>query len=474
MKFQDARQDAPIPLTGLPGGPVLARSPILTYILEGGRLTGVRLQFALSPEDWSRVDEAGAFGLSPEERHPPGQVPDATRSVQLECSLDKALLPSFGGDYSTPDDALEALAQSPSSGGIFAHAAWPALAVMQSKPEDPELSTGFSTIRYGREPSPPAPEPDMSPELSAFLDTLGDHESYKMTYPIHWFSRLNEADQEVALERLRERVTDHDDVKAGITLAEIGDFTFTRSLEALADRLDGEGDRTVLSAAIGRMIPGDPDAVRELADQLDAEGRFTRIAAASSLAEHKTSVARRALIGALSDPAGEVRLAAYQAFLEQLDLTPLTENAEGRTEPKSPLKVLEQRVINDLEAVAGPARGHVVDLGIEIDIGSTPEELDLVYQPPASPVDRMQVARALMKTGQPLPMDRLGAAEGHDRAWIEALLLRRLSREVRDVRVPAACIALEVRGAEAAMRESAEDLPADHPFAEAVASALQG
>ena len=65
-------------------------------------------------------------------------------------------------------------------------------------------------------------------------------------------------------------------------------------------------------------------------------------------------------------------------------------------------------------------------------------------------------------------MELLATATGHDRAWVEALLLGRLKASIRDARAPEALHQLQVEGAHQAMAESVAELPETHPLYQAV------
>lgn len=293
--------------------------------------------------------------------------------------------------------------------------------------------------------------------LQSFLDTLGAGPAAEETYDLSLYEALDEADRAEADRELEARARRQRDVRAALTLAAVGADGAAEVVEDLAMAPVGDFARVLLARAAGRLRPG-VAVVPDLVVQLASPSKYARFGACKALAEHDVPMARSALRQALADAEPLVRTGAFNALVAMQGLESLTLDADGNDHILSPLRVLELRLRHALSSVATPARGQF----LRILDGETE---GLAYQPGTPPVDRRSVGRAIAKRAGPLPMDELLATTGHDRDWVEALLLARLSPEIGDERVVAALDALDVVGREDAFAEVRPSLDGDHPLA---------
>ena len=289
--------------------------------------------------------------------------------------------------------------------------------------------------------------------LSSFLETLGRGGSRQQTYAVDVVEGLSPLEKGQAVQALLERVEVHQDIRAALSLSALGVVVAAPAIEVLMKRRVGDADRAMLAGALATLEPESPSAIADLVVALTTSvSRVARLQAARSLEAHPCPAAQQALVSALSDEDRLVRAAAVHALVAHAGYLDFLDPKDEAREIRSPLNVLKLRILCSLETVAGPARRRLIKM--VTSTGTNAEELGIPYVPSNPPVDDRAIGRNVAKRSEPLDIPRLLALRGHDRSWVESLLLIRLAPTKSDVRAPAALLSLGVAEAQAAFDEA--------------------
>lgn len=269
--------------------------------------------------------------------------------------------------------------------------------------------------------------------LANFLAAM-EQPAREETYPLIWWRQLNPGEQRVVEDRLIRRAADQGDDRAMATLAAIGSQRALPELEKLAQEKGFIGANA--RRAVLKLQPN-PQNLQAVTTDLQKGSQQQRFTAARDLGQQPDDAALTALLQALEDPDSLVRMEAYEQILQKLGLTPLMQDARGQVVVQSPLARLNLLLGTELRTLYGPAAEEIRELA------RAQEHKKLQYVPGNHPELKQKLTDALGDADVPIPVQAIAQAQGHDRAWAEALLAAQLQPEVADVRVPQAFVDLK-------------------------------
>jgi len=303
--------------------------------------------------------------------------------------------------------------------------------------------------------------------LQTFLRSL-DHGAVRQdTYDLEHLTALTPAERTMAEDALLHRARRDHDRRAILSLAALRVFRAIPLLEAIAADPASPG-AVWANLALDRL--GADTAGRIARDALFAPSFIARFAAVHALRDHPRPHAIDALLACLHDPAPTLRSEAYASLLAALGLTPLARAADGQPAFNAPLERIHLLIASPLESLArrGAAEaGRIVRALID---GKTPQQLDLIYRPTAPADFGDALAAALLDPATPVPVERVRAATGHDRAWAETFLVAQLA--VSRPRVPAAIADLGLVWALDVLREARRATGKGDPYAAELDAAI--
>lgn len=316
----------------------------------------------------------------------------------------------------------------------------------------------------------PSCRDDMTTQaLQTFLRSL-DHGAVRQdTYDLEHLTALTPAERTMAEDALLHRARRDHDRRAILSLADLGVARAIPVLEAIAADSASPG-AVWANLALDRL--GADTTERIAHDALSATSFIERFAAVHALRNHPRPVAFNALVASLDDPTPALRSEAYAALLDAFGLTPLVRTADGQPEFNAPLERIHLLVASPLESLARRGADEAGRFVRGLIDGKTPQQLDLIYQPTAPADFGDALAAALLDPATPVPVERVRAATGHDRAWAETFLVAQLAPSVARHRVPTAIADLDMTWALDTLYEARRAFADGDPFAAELDSAI--
>lgn len=308
-----------------------------------------------------------------------------------------------------------------------------------------------------------------SQALQAFLRSLDHTAAQQDTYDLEHLATLTPAERMVAEDALLHRARYDHDRRAINSLAALRVTRAIPILEAIGNDPASPG-ATWANIALQRL--GTDTTQRIAHDALTATTFIERFAAVHELRTHLDADAIHALLVNLDDPTPTLRSEAYASLIEVLGLKPLTLTADGKPEFNAPLERIHLLVSSALETLARRGAAEVGLIVGELAAGRSPQELDLVYQPTEPPDFGDALAATMLDLSTPIPVDRVRAATGHDRAWAETFLVAQLAPSVARHRVPTAIADLDMTWALDTLHEARRAFADGDPFAAELDSAI--
>jgi len=303
--------------------------------------------------------------------------------------------------------------------------------------------------------------------LQTFLRSLDQGAVRQDTYDLEHLTTLTPTERTVAEDALLYRARCDHDRRAILSLAALRVSRAIPVLEAIARDPESPG-ASWANLALEQLGVG---RVAHIArDALSASPFIARFAAVHALRNHSAPVAIGALLDSLDDPIPALRSEAYAALLDALGLMPFARTPEGQPEFNAPLERIHLLIASALESLArrGAAEARSIVRGLAE--GRSPQQLDLVYRRTEPSDFGDALAAALLDMDTPIPVERVRAATGHDRAWAETFLVAQLA--VSRPRVPAAIADIGLTWALGALREAGHVLVEGDAYANELETAI--
>lgn len=298
--------------------------------------------------------------------------------------------------------------------------------------------------------------------LENFLHSLEHTPVQQDTYDLEHLAAVSPAERAIAEDLLMQRVRQNHDRQAINSLAALG---VTRAIPLLQDISQDPASTAAVWASLALAQLGVDVTARLARDSQCARTFPTRFAIAHALRNHRGPQVIEALLSRLDDPVATLRSEAYASLLDVLELTPLVRTAEGQPEFHAPLERIHLLVASTLSSLARLGVTEFRRIVAELVEGKTVLELDLPYRPSESAGFGESLARSVSDGTTALPIDRVRAATGHDRAWAETFLVAQLALGGSRSRVPAAIAELGLTWALDALREARHLHEEDDVFA---------
>lgn len=305
--------------------------------------------------------------------------------------------------------------------------------------------------------------------LQTFLYSLDRTPEQQDTYDLEHLPALTPIERAIAEDAILHRARHNHDRQAINSLAAL---RVTRAIPLLQSLGQDPASPVGTWANLALERLGIDVAGRLAHDAVSASTFIQRFAAVHALRNHSGPVVVDALLVNLDDPTPTLRSEAYASLLDVLALTPLARTADGQPEFNAPLERIHLLVASSLTSLARRGADEARRIVHGLADGKTPQELDLPYLR-TEPTDFGEALVApLLDPATPIPIDRVRAATGHDRAWAETFLVAQLAAGVSRRRVPAAIAELGLTWALDALREARENNNPDAAFSAELDAAI--
>lgn len=205
----------------------------------------------------------------------------------------------------------------------------------------------------------------------------------------------------------------------------------------LLDELSKTGSSWNRAAALRALVRrrGETTDLERLRTAASQQGAVERTLSVYELKKSGNRAAIPLLLDALADPNPPVRVHAQEGLVEMLGLEELNEPRQA------PLRRMQLRGMGTLPTLWPQAERELRTVFEAILTGASPESLDLRYRPSSDPSLVDALWKALVNRAAPLPVELFSRLGDHDRGWLEAVLLTRLT--TRDPRSPGALAELK-------------------------------
>ncbi len=262
--------------------------------------------------------------------------------------------------------------------------------------------------------------PDSSAALRAFSEELDRQRSdhTRLRYDLTSLSVMEETLRAAAMALVLE-LAGADDVRA---VESLGALPSEMAFPVLEDRREHGGTWT--RAAATRWLAalrGSDDDLARLRAAFSGWDLPQQALAAHALQASKNPGAVDALLDRLLDPTPAVRVRAQEALVERLGLEALN------TPRQAPLRTMQLSAMGSAATIWPDASASLHDVFRALLAGASPESLGLVYQA-STPPDRADALwELIIDRSRSIPLETLDTLSPHDRAWLRAVFLARLS-----------------------------------------------
>ncbi len=262
--------------------------------------------------------------------------------------------------------------------------------------------------------------PEPAAALFAFAADLdrqrADHT--RLRYDLSSLSAMD-PDLRAAAAQLVLALASDDDVRA---VESLGEFPSELAFPVLEDRRD-RGSAWTRAAATRWLaaLRGADDDLARLKAVLNDWDLPQQVLAATALQSSAHPSAVDALLDRLMAPIAAVRVRAQESLVDRLGLEPLN------TPRQAPLRAMQLAAMDTLPTIWPDASASLRDVFRALLAGASPESLGLVYQPSTPPGRADALWDLIIDRSRSIPLETLDTLSPHDRAWLRAVFLARLS-----------------------------------------------
>jgi hypothetical protein len=189
-------------------------------------------------------------------------------------------------------------------------------------------------------------------------------------------------------------------------------------------------------------------------DAVHEPAKMRRVAAILDLPKLGGPVAIAALLDALVDEDSDVRVIAWDALIDALNLTKRIQNTEGVRQLTTEVEVMRVLLGSETPALVKLGASGMREVARRLAAGATAQQLGIAWRPKPAPELFDKLREAMLEPELAFPVDEIAKLSGPARQLAETMILRRL--EHGDERVPDALIKLDAAWTAPALEELAQ------------------